>query len=62
MQIIFSYRVSREEKELDKKEDRKTKAINIFSSFLTTPLKFTLTLYLILYSQPPPLKAVAFTE
>jgi len=28
------YRVSREEKELEKKEDRKTKAINILLSFL----------------------------
>ena len=57
MQIIFSYcvlriayRVSREEKELGKKEDRKIKAINILSSFLTIQLKFILTLYLIFYS------------
>ncbi|GAJ24701.1 unnamed protein product, partial [marine sediment metagenome] len=29
MSILYSYRVSREEKELGKKEDRKTKAIHI---------------------------------
>jgi hypothetical protein len=50
MQILFSYCVLREEKELDKQEDRKTKAINILSSFLATLLKFTLTLYLIFHS------------
>ncbi|GAH61441.1 unnamed protein product [marine sediment metagenome] len=30
----IAYRVSREEKELEKKEDKKTKAINILFSFL----------------------------
>ena len=45
----IQYRVSSKEKELEKKEDRETKVINIFSLFLATPLKFTLTLTRISY-------------